>query len=113
MNERKQLGKIQKATFGHGGYQDACIGINFTLGGESWGVGTGMTAWDANMIKHSEHCKWTEADRDAEYVKIIRYVYDLLKDAKVSDVSRLVGIPIEATFDGQMLKEWRILKEVL
>ena len=33
----KKLGKIQSVRFGHGGYQDACIGISVTLGDGSWG----------------------------------------------------------------------------
>lgn len=110
---REELGKIQKVTFGLGGYQDACIGINFTLGGDGWGVCDSKSAWDANMIKCDSHCKWTEEDRSRQYDEIMRYISDLLKDAKVSSVDKLQGIPIKATFDGMVLKEWRILKEVL
>lgn len=109
----KRLGKIQHVTFGHGGYQDACLGLNVTLGGDGWGVSDGKTAWDANMIKHSDHRKWTEADRDAQYSEIMRYVSDLLRDANVSSVDKLKGIPVEVVFDGNLLKEWRILKEVI
>lgn len=36
VNERR-LGKIKVVKFGLGGYQDMMIGVNFTLGGESWG----------------------------------------------------------------------------
>jgi hypothetical protein len=36
-----------------------------------------------------------------------------LKDAKVNSVDELKGKPVEVTFDGNMLKEWRILTEVL
>jgi hypothetical protein len=43
----------------------------------------------------------------------MRYVSKLLKEAKVDSVEKLKGKPIEATFDGNMLKEWRILTEVL
>jgi hypothetical protein len=43
----------------------------------------------------------------------MRYLSKLLKEAKVSSVYKLKGIPVEVTFDGNMLKEWRILKEVL
>jgi hypothetical protein len=43
----------------------------------------------------------------------MRYVSKLLKDAKVSSVDELKGKPVEVTFDGNMLKEWRILTEVL
>lgn len=108
-----KLGKIKSITFGHGGYQDACLGVNVTLGGDDWGVNDSKTTWDANLIKHSEHCKWTEKGRDIQYAEIMHYVSDLLADAKVSSVDKLNGIPIEATFDGNLLKEWRILKEVL
>lgn len=113
MSIRKELGKIQGVYFGHGGYQDACLGISFTLGGEGWGVGDSRTAWDANLIKCSDHCKWTEGDRDQQYAEIMRYISDLLRDAKVSKVEDLKGIPVEVTFDVMTLKEWRVLSEVL
>lgn len=108
----KRLGKILKVWFGHGGYQDACIGIHFTLGGDGWGVGDTRSAWDAEIIKHSDHCKWTEETRDKDYAEIMRFVSKLLKDAKVDSVDKLIGIPIEAEFEGMSLKSWRILTEV-
>jgi hypothetical protein len=37
----------------------------------------------------------------------------LMEDAKVTDFSNLKGIPVEAEFDGDILKSWRVLKEVL
>jgi hypothetical protein len=110
---RKELGKIASISFGHCGYQDAMIGIKYTLEGKSWGTGSSMGGWDAEMIECDKHCKWTEADRDADYAKVIRYVSKLLKQAKVDDISQLKGIPVEATFEFNTLKEWRILEEVL
>lgn len=110
---RTELGKIEKVSFGLGGYQDACIGLTVTLSGKGWGVSNGKTAWDANLIKHTERCEWTEADRDAQYAEIMRHVSDLLAAAKVDSVDQLRGKPIEATFDGMILKEWRILTEVM
>jgi hypothetical protein len=65
------------------------------------------------MISCSEHSKWSESDRDVWYAEIMRYVSKLLRDAKVDSVEKLKGKPIEATFDGNTLKEWRILTEVL
>jgi hypothetical protein len=65
------------------------------------------------MIKWDKNCKWTEADRDKQYAEIMRYLSKLLKEAKVDSVDKLKGVPIEATFDGNMLKEWRILTEVI
>lgn len=36
-----------------------------------------------------------------------------MKDAGRERLQGMVNVPIEATFDGIMLKEWRVLKEVL
>jgi len=110
---RKELGKIQSVTFGLGGYQDACLGIHITLGGESWGVSSTKSTWDSNMIKHSEYTHWTEQDRDKSFAEIMRYVSDLLAAAKVTSVDKLKGVPVEAEFDGNLLKSWRVLAEVL
>lgn len=109
----KKLGKIKNVKFGIGGYQDAMIGLHVTLGSNGWGVGDSCSAWDAESIKWSEHCNWTEDDRDKQYAEILRYLSKLLKDAKVDSVDRLKDIPVEVTFDGNMLKEWRVLTEVL
>lgn len=113
MNTTKMFGKISSVKFGLGGYQDCCIGIHFTLMGSNWCTTAATSAWDANLIKHSEGCKWTEEGRDKEYADIMRYVSGLLKDAKVDSISGLKGVPVEATFDGNLLVSWRILTEVL
>ena len=65
------------------------------------------------MIKSSEHTQWTEQDRTNNIDDTVRFVSKLLSDAKVNSVDRLKGMPVEATFDGNLLKEWRILTEVL
>jgi hypothetical protein len=109
----KKLGKIESVSFGLGGYQGVMLGIHVTLGNGSWGVGDSKGNWDAEQIKHTEYTKWTEADRDASYAEIMRYVSKLLKEAKVDSVDKLKGKPVEVTFDGNMLKEWRILTEVI
>lgn len=108
-----KLGKIESVKFGLGGYQDAMIGLHVTLGNSGWGVNDSCCAWDVELIKWTEHCQWTEEDRDKQYVDILRYLSKLLKAAKVDSVDRLKGVPIEATFEGNILKEWRILTEVL
>jgi hypothetical protein len=109
----KRLGKIESVSFGLGGYQGAMLGLHFTLGNGSWGVGDSRAHWDAEQIKWSENTKWSEEDRDGWYAEIMRYVSKLLKDAKVDSVDKLKGKPVEVTFDGNQLKEWRILTEVL
>ena len=115
MTEQK-LGHIASIEFGLGGYGDGEIGLTVNLSGpdgDSWGVYATKMAWDANRVKHSEYCKWTEADRDAQYAEIVRYISSLLKDAKVDNVSELKGKPIMATFESMSLVSWRILTEVL
>ena len=109
----KKLGKIESVSFGLGGYQGTMLGLHVTLGDGSWGVSDTKGNWDSEQIECSDHCKWTESDRDEWFAEIMRYVSKLLKDAKVSSVDELKGKPVEVTFDGNMLKEWRILTEVL
>ena len=109
----KELGKIEKVRFGHCGYQESCLGISFVLTGKGWGLVDSKSTWDAELIKHTENSQWSEKDRDKQYSEIMRYVSKLLKDAKVSNISELQGKPIEVTLDGNLLKEWRILNEVL
>jgi hypothetical protein len=109
--ERKELGKIQSATFGLGGYQDAQIGFWLSFGGDSWGVsGSGGGAWAMEL---SAHCKWTEADRQHELASAAMKLAKTLEQAKKRQVQDLVGVPVEVTFDGNILKDWRILTEVL
>jgi hypothetical protein len=110
---KKRLGKIQKVRFGISSYQDGMIGLFLTLGDGSWGVTWSICAWDPCLVKHSHHCKWTEEGRDKELAKIMREVSLYLSQAKVDNVNSLENIPVECTFDGTVLKEWRILTEVL
>ncbi len=109
----KRLGKITSVRFGLGGYQDAMLGLSIGLGDGSWGVSDFKGQWDAESIKRSEYTKWTEEDRDRGYSDTMRYLSKLLKEASVNNVADLKGIPVEVTFDGNLLKEWRILTEVL
>jgi hypothetical protein len=109
----KKLGKIESVSFGLDGYQGAMLGLHVTLGNGSWGVGDSKANWDAEQIKWSEHTQWTELERDSWYAEIMRYVSKLLKEAKVDSVDKLKGKPVEVTFDGNQLKSWRILTEVL
>jgi len=107
---RIELGKIKSAEFGIGGYQDCQLGVGFVLGGESWGV---QDFWGAWATKPTEHTKWTETDRCMALGHVCMRLLDVLRAAKVESVSNLQGIPIEATFDGNILKSWRVLTEVL
>ena len=109
----KKLGKIESVRFGHGGYQDACLGLSVTLSGSGWGVNDFKGTWDVEMIKVSEYTKWDEKDRTKGYDETMRFLSKLLKEAKVSSVDKLKGVPVECSFEGTLLKEWRILTEVI
>ena len=115
MTLRKEIGKIQRVSFGHGGYQDAMIGLSLTLGSDSgWGVGAFVSGfWSPALIECSEHCKWTEEDRKKAQNEMVEKICALLKDAKVDTVDKLLGKPVEVTFDGMTLKDWRILTEAI
>ena len=43
----------------------------------------------------------------------MRKISKLLSQAKVSEIHELKGIPVEVEFEGMMMKDWRILEEVL
>lgn len=112
-NMEKRLGKIKNVRFGIGGYQDCQLGIHFDLGTDTWGVTDSKSVWDPEKIKCSENSQWTEEDRNKAMNDVMRYTSSLLKDAKVNFVVELKGKPVEITMEGNMLKEWRILTEVL
>jgi hypothetical protein len=114
METEKKLGKILSIKFGLGGYNDCQIGLFVTLGTSEWGVGAQKASHDHNLIKWSPSCKWNEEDRHHSHVDVMKYVSDLLKDAKVNDVSDLKGKPVEVTLnESRMLDSWRILTEVI
>jgi hypothetical protein len=105
----KVLMKIERATCGMGGYQDACFGYSFTFGGSGLGTGDFWGTWAFRR----EGVKWTEEDRAKTWAEANLRVIALLEQAHVSDVSKLVGVPVEVTFENQTRKSWRILTEVL
>ena len=111
-NMRKQIGKIQAISFGMGGYQDAMIGISVTLGSnkDCWGVGDFKGAFGR---ERSEYAKWTEEDRIKQLGEMVMWAHKLMQQANVENLNDLVDKPVEVTFDGNRLKSWRILTEVI
>jgi len=107
---RKEIGKIQKIKFGYGGYQDAMIGVSFTLGGESWGVSDFWGAWAGERC---ESTQWSEQDRINTLGETSMRISKILDDSKKKDLNDMLNVPIECTFDGNLLKSWRILTEVI
>lgn len=106
---RKEIGKITRAELGMGGYQDAMMGVTFQLEGRGWGT----TDFAGTWAEWREGCKWTTADQMDQFAEAVVKVRELLKDANKTNLSQLVGIPVEATFKDNRLSSWRILTEVL
>ena len=95
---RKELGKIKSAKFG---FNDWEYGIHFDLGGEGWGV---FMAWGYSPAYEGHSVTGPT---------ILKRIQNILKDAKVETVDELKGIPVECEFDGNLLKSFRVLTEVL
>jgi hypothetical protein len=112
-NMRTEIGKIQKIHVGFGGYQDAELGLQITLGSDkgAWGVMTFKGYW---AMEPSERCEWTKEDQIRGYGEALAFIGELLTKAKRQRVEDLRGVPIEATFkDFNTLHSWRILEEVI
>jgi len=107
---KKELGKIKRATYGFGGYQEAQFGISFTFGGEWGGVGTFWGEW---ADPPPDGAEWTVEDQDIKFANTTRKIIKIMQEAKVTNVTKLVGTPVEVVFDGNTLKDWRVLTEVL
>lgn len=106
----KKLGKIARAEYGFGGYQDAQFGLSVTLTSGSWGVGDFWGMWG---MEPDSHNKWTKADQIKAHGEAADRICKLLKEANVQSVSDLKGIPVEVTFDDTILTGWRVLTEVI
>lgn len=110
MSENKWLGRITKAEFGFGGYQEAMFGLSVTIESTGSGIGDFKGGW---AIDRPESAKWTEQDRRDHIFEAVWEVKDILSKAKRMHVSQLKGVPVEVTCEGNILKSWRVLEEVL
>ena len=86
------------------------IGLSLQFSGESWGCGHFDGQW---AIKPSDHAKWTDDERVRGLGETVMRLKEILEQAKVRHVEELVGIPVECTFEGMTLTNWRVLMEVL
>lgn len=106
-----QLAKIERCEFGRGGYQEAEFRLSLNFSGKSWGICTFISGgWSG---KRSEYSKWTEDDRVRSMGAMCMKIDALLTEAKVDNVSKLKGLPVEITTVNSMFHSFRILTEVL
>jgi len=115
IHHRKDLMKISNVSFGLGGYQDSCFGL--TLDFEQKG---GLCAgnfinggWDFQSIECSPNAKWNEKDREKQMLELCKTISLILKDANVSSVDKLKGMPVEVVISNNTVQSWRILEEVI
>jgi len=104
------LGKITKCSYGFGGYQDAQLGISFSLVGKDFGVGDFWGFW---AHKPGKGASWNKTDQIKHHGEVAQRIVQLLKAANKKYVHELEGIPVEVVFDGNTLNYWRVLEEVL
>ena len=106
------LGKIESIKFG---VKNSRIGLFYTLTfNNCCGSQFSNAFWDPEQVEVTEGTNWTEDDRDRELAQVMRYISKLLSEAKVDDITKLAGKPVEVTIDEfNSLKSWRILTEVL
>jgi len=107
---RKELGKILDVKFGCGGYGDGMIGIEFTLSG-SWGEVCDFWGYWSGEV--TEYTKWTDEERKLYLGEVLMKIQKILDQCDVFYINDLKNKPVEITFDGNCLKEWRILTEVI
>jgi len=105
----KELGKITKARYGLGGSHDSQFGLSLEFASGNSCVATFIGAWAdyPPFAKYSAE-EWRESHADSTI-----QIKEIFAQAKVDDVSKLVGKPVELTFEGNILRDWRILTEVL
>ena len=106
-----ELGKITTCYFGRGGYQDCMIGLTLQFSGKSWGVGDFIGAWDWTFSKDKDDAY--KAFLNEQYAKTTQRISELLSQAKVDRIEKLLGKPVEVTFENMVMKSWRILEEVI
>lgn len=107
----KRLGKIRDVKFGFGGYRDACIGLSMTL--DSSGTCVNIFVSGGWNSPPSDGTSWTLMDQAKQQSEMVLKLTELMKQAKIEDITKLEGKPVEITFDGMILKDWRLLTEVL
>ena len=106
-----QIGVISNVKLGFGGYQDAMFGLSLSFDFKGSGVNAFISGgWRG---KRSEHDNWTDQDRSNQQGVLCMKISELLDQAKVDDVTKLKGKPVECSFNNMELVNWRILEEAI
>ena len=106
----KILGKINFAEYGTISDYPFMIGLQL---GFKLGDGSCVMDGGSYTVNIDKECRWEESERTTAVTVSIEKVYQILKDAKVNYVSKLINKPVEVTIEKNTFKDFRILTEVL
>lgn len=107
----KLLGKITNVEFGFVRDYPFLFGLQLTF---SLSDGSGVGSGARYTVNISNECIWdTPDEREKTITKLIDEVANIMKDAKVDDISDLKNKPVEVTIERSMFVQFRILTEVL
>jgi len=105
------LGKIVQAEFGTVKERDYFLGLQLAF---EFNGGFNVSDDGYHTVNVSENCFWeSEIQKYERYERALKDLKRVLDDAKVNYVSELIGKPIEVEIEGDRLKSFRILTEVL
>lgn len=102
----KFLGKIERARLVR---EDGRFGFVFDLSSAGGSTTDARVVWETRP----DRAQWTLQERADQMAHIMARVMLIMAEAKKHDFAQLTGVPIEVEFDGNMLKSWRVLTEVL
>lgn len=106
----KLLGKITFAEYGVIRDYPFIIGLQL---GFLLSDGSAVMDGGKHTVNMSPNCKWKTTNREVAITKSVENVYDVLKAAKATYVSDLIGKPVEVEMENYAFKDFRILTEVL
>jgi hypothetical protein len=105
---QQKLGKIAKAAYGLSDGQSK-FGLSVTLAFD----GSMVDDFKGRYTVRPPHAQYSQESYDQGIVDDRNELARLLIEAKASNVQDLVGKPVEITLEGNLLRSWRILTEVL
>ena len=104
----KYLGKIESVRFGFVPDREFLFGLQLTF--KMGGCGT---CWN-DTINIGSECKWESAEeRNREMTEMIDRLAGVMRDAGVTEVSRLKDVPVEVSIKDGWCDGFRVLTEVL
>lgn len=104
-----ELGKITHAEFGKVSDYPFLVGLKLTFEGPGWGCSDG----GMHTVNISPECRWESQERAEAIASNLERINTILEEARVYDISQLVGKPVAVTFENNTFKSFRILTEVL